>query len=199
MKGSPVIKFVSIPLDEHPGATGKAEFSDRLLGAIESIFAAGTIGRVVAAGYLRSVDPVVLFAQSLAGMFGFRQAAYFAWEIRVRWRQLFEDKICAIMHTRILGSIDVVLDFYGDMGYLLPPRPKDVLYSRLVDALGEDGLLAAELAELQKLPIGRAAVQRRILALDAGVELHLAALMHEMVMVPSTTRWNGFRRCPVHG
>jgi hypothetical protein len=194
-----VTKFVSIPLDEHPGGSGKAQFSDRLLRAIQCIFAAGTIGRVVAAGYLRSVDPVVRFAQSLASMFGLRQAAYFAWEIRVAWRQWFEDKICAITNTRILASIEVVLDFYADTGYLLPPRPKDEFYSRLVDALSEDRLFAAEMAELQKLPIGLAAFQRRILALDAGVELHLAVLMHEMVMVPSTTRWSGLRRFPVNG
>ena len=193
-------KLVSIRLDEHPGATGKAKFSDRLLRAIECVFAAGTIGRLVAAGYLRSVDSVAWFVQKLAGMFGLRQAAYFAWEIRVAWRQRFEDRICAITHARTLASIDVVLDFYGDMGYLLPSRPKDELYSRLVDVLSEDSLLAAEMAELQKLPIGRAAFQRRILALDAGVELHLAALMHEMVIVPSKTRRNGgLRRCPVNG
>jgi hypothetical protein len=194
-----VTKLVSIAFDEHPGATEKAQFSDRLLRAIEDSFVLSAIARLLAAGYLRSVDPVVLFVQSLASMFGLRHAAYFAWEIRLGWRQGFEDKICAITHARILASIDVVLDFYGDQGSLLPPRPKDVLYSRLVDALSEDRLLAAEMAELQKLPIGRAAFQRRILALDAGVELHLAALMHEMVMVPSTTRWNGFRRYLVNG
>lgn len=193
-------KLVSIRLDEHPGATGKAKFSDRLLGAIEYIFAAGTIGRVVAAGYLRSVDPIAWFVQKLAGMFGLRRAAYFAWEIRVALRQWFEDRVCAITHERIVASIDVVLDFYADTGYRLPSRPKDELYSRLVDALSEDRLFAAEMAELQKLPIGRAAFQRRILALDAGVELHLAALMHEMVIVPSKTRRNGgLRRCPVNG
>jgi hypothetical protein len=194
-----VTKLVSIRLDEHPGATGKAKFSDRLLRAIECVFAAGAIGRLVAAGYLRSVDPVAWFVQKLAGMFGLRRAAYFAWEIRVMWRQLFEDRICAITNTRILASIDVVLDFYSDTGYRLPSRPKDELYSRLVDSLSEDRLLAAEMAQLQKMPIGRAAFQRRILALDAGVELHLAALVHEMVMVPSTTRWSGLRRFPVNG
>jgi hypothetical protein len=194
-----VTKLVSMRLDEHPGAAGKAKFSDRLLGATEYIFAAGTIGRVVAAGYLRSVDPIAWFVQKLAGMFGLRPAAYFAWEIRVAWRQWFEDRICAITNTRILASIDVVLDFYADTGYRLPSRPKDELYSRLVDALSEDRLFAAEMAELQKLPIGRAAFQRRILALDGGVELHLAALMHEMVRVPSTTRSSGLRRFPVNG
>lgn len=174
-------KFVSLPLDEHPGATGKAQFSDRLLRAIQCIFAPDTIGRVVAAGYLRSIDPMAVFAQRALSFVGLRRPAYQIWEFRVGWRQWFEDKICAITNARILASIDVVLDFYGDMGYLLPSRPKDELYSRLVYALSGDRLLAAEVAELQKLPIGPAAFQRRILALDAGVEVHLAALMYEMV------------------
>ena len=142
----------------------------------------GAIRRLLANACLRSIDPIVLFVQRLARKFGLRQLECSVFEIRIGWRQWFEDKLCTITQARILEGIDVVLGFYADMGHLLPPGSKDVLYSRLTNALSEDAVLMAEMAELQKLPIGTTALQKRILALDAGVELHMAPLAHDMVM-----------------
>ena len=143
------------------------------------------IRRLLAAGGLRSVDPLALFVQRMARKFGLRQLECSVFEIRIGWRRWFEDKLCTIAQARILEGIDVVLGFYADMGHLLPPGSKDVLYLRLTNALSEDAVLIAEMAELQKLPIGTTALQRRILALDAGVELHMATLAHDMVMSDS--------------
>ena len=151
----------------------------------QNVFLLGAIRRLLAAGGLRSIDPIALFAQRLARKFGLRQLECSAFEIRIGWRQWFEDKLCTITQARILEGIDVVLGFYADMGHLLPPGSEDVLYSRLTNALSEDAVLIAEMAELQKLPIGTTALQRRILALDAGVELHMATLAHDMVMSDS--------------
>ena len=145
----------------------------------------GAIKRLLTAGGLRSIDPIALFVQGLAQKFGLRQIERSVFEIRIGWRQWFEDKLCTITEARILEGIDVVLGFYADMGHLLPPGSKDVLYSRLTNALSEDAVLIAEMAELQKLPIGTTALQRRILALDAGVELHMAGLAHGLVMTDS--------------
>ena len=145
----------------------------------------GAIRRHLAAGFLRSIDPIVLFVQRLARNLGLRQLECSVFEIRIGWRQWFEDKLCTITEARILEGIDVVLGFYADMGHLLPPGSKDVLYSRLTNALSEDAVLMAEMAKLQKLPIGTTALQRRILALDAGVELHMASLAHDLVMTDS--------------
>ena len=125
---------------------------------------------------------LALFAQRLARRLGLRRVEQCAFEIRVGWRQWFEDKLCLVAQTRVLEGIECVLDFYSDMGYLLPPDPISELYSRLMDALCEDTALIAEMGELQKLPISSKAMQLRILAFDAGVEKHMAALAHEVVM-----------------
>ena len=145
----------------------------------------GAIRRLLAAAGLRSVDPIALFAQRTAKRFGLRQLECSVFDIRIGWRQWFENKLCTITQARILEGIDVVLGFYADMGHLLPPGSKDVLYSRLTNALSEDAVLVAEMANLQKLPIGTTALQRRILALDAGVELHMAGLAHDLVLTDS--------------
>lgn len=145
-------------------------------------FVCNAIKRSLAAAYLRSVDPLALFAQRLARRLGLRRVEQCAFEIRVGWRQWFEDKLCLVAQTRVLEGIECVLDFYSDMGYLLPPDPISELYSRLMDALCEDTALIAEMGELQKLPISSKAMQLRILAFDAGVEKHMAALAHEVVM-----------------
>jgi hypothetical protein len=179
-----VNRFVSLPLGAPVVVAGKVRFSERLLRAIQCNFALSTFSRLLAAGYLRSVDPIALCAQRAFRLFRLRHAEYQAWEFRIYWRQRFEDKLCAMARGRTLASIDVVLTFYTDLGYLLPPRSKDVLYSRLMNALEEDTALGAEMATLQKMPIGVTALRRRILALDAGVERHMAALAHDMVMRP---------------
>jgi hypothetical protein len=181
MKESPLTRFASISLYEYPAAAGKARFSDRLLSAIQSNIVLNAIARLLAAGYLRSIDATALFAQGALNLVGRHRSACQMWEFRRDWRQWFEDKICAIARLRILANVDVVLGFYADMGYLLPPHSKEVLCSRLVGSLSEDSVLAAEIAELQKLPIGPASFERRILALDASVELHMAVLAHDIV------------------
>jgi hypothetical protein len=145
----------------------------------------GATRRFLAAGFIRSIDPIALFAQRLARKVGLRQLECSVFEIRIGWRQWFEDKLCTITEARILEGIDCVLNFYADIGHLLPPGSKDVLYSRLTNALSEDTVLIAEMAELQRMPISTTALQKRILALDAGVELHMAPLAHDMVMSDS--------------
>ena len=175
-------RFLPLHLDTSAGGAGKIRSSDRLQQAIECIFAFGIIGRLLAAGYLRAVDPTALFVQRASRLLGLRQAEYLAYEFRVGWRQAFEDKICDLAHTRILASIDSVMGFYADMGYVLPSHSKNLLHSRLVRALSEDSLFTAEMAELQKLPVGALAIRRRMLAVDAGVEIHMSALAHELVM-----------------
>jgi hypothetical protein len=178
-----VNRSVSLPFDTPPSAAGK--LCERLPRSMRNILAFSVIQRLLAAAYLRSIDPIALFVQRLARKFGLRQLECSAFEIRIGWRQWFEDKLCTITQARILEGIDVVLGFYADMGHLLPPGSKDELYSRLTNALSEDAVLIAEMAELQKLPIGTTALQRRILALDAGVEQHMATLAHDMVMSDS--------------
>lgn len=167
-------RFVPLLLDVSADATGKIQFGDRMQKAAQRVLAFGIIGRLLAAGYLQAVDPIALFAQRVSGLFGLRQAEYLAFEFRVSWRQWFEDKLCSIARTRILASIDAVMGFYADMGYVLPSHPRDVLCSRLMRALSEDSVLVAEMAELQKLPVGPPAIRRRMLALDAGVEMHMS-------------------------
>jgi hypothetical protein len=154
---------------------------ERLLSAIQSSIVLGAIARLLAAGYLRSIDSMAMFAQRALNLVGLRRYACQVWEFRRDWRQWFEAKICAIARQRILASVDIALGFYADMGYLLPPRSKEMLCARLMGSLSEDSVLAAEIAELQKLPIGLASFQRRILALDASVELHMAVLAHDIV------------------
>jgi hypothetical protein len=171
-----------MPLDSSADGVGKVRFSSRLLRAIQGVFVFRLTGRPLAAAYLGSVDPIASFAQRLTGTLGWRKAEYFAWEIRVGWRQWFEDKVCAIANDRTLASLDVVLSFYDDMSYLLPPRAREVLYSRLTHALRDDTAFTVEMAELQKLPVGPTALRRRILALDAAVETHVAVLAHDMVV-----------------
>jgi len=78
--------------------------------------------------------------------------------------------------------VDLVLDFYADMGYGLPFGSQGVLDSRLTRALGNDALLIAQMAELQKLPIGAKALRLRLLALDACVERHMPALAHNTIV-----------------
>jgi hypothetical protein len=141
--------------------------------------------RLIAAGYIRSIDPIGMLAQRFFTTLGLRRAEHAVWEFRTVWRQWFEDRTCAMAHDRILRGIDVVLGFYADTGYLLLPSPKEELYFRLMGALYEDPAFLAEMADLQKLPIGRLALQRRLEALDAGVERHMADLAHEMVMDPA--------------
>ena len=68
------------------------------------------------------------------------------------------------------------------MGYLLPASPEKILYSRLAGSLAQDKVFTVEMAELQKLPVGRTALQRRILALDSAVERHISALAHDVVV-----------------
>ena len=178
-------RSVSLPLDASVSAAGEAQFSSRLLQRYCAVFPLARSRGFLAAGYLRAVDPIALFAQRVFCMFGLRRAERLAWEFRVGWRQWFEDKVCTMARDRTLEGIDVVLGFYADMGYLLLPNPKEELYSRLMCALREDSVFLAEMADLQRLPIGRLALQRRLLALDAGVERHMADLAHEMVMAPT--------------
>jgi hypothetical protein len=169
-------------LDTSAGGAGKIRSGDRLQKVMEYVFAFGVIGRLLAAGYIRALDPTALFVQRASGLFDLRQAEHLAFEFRVGWRQAFEDKICALAHTRILASIDSVMGFYADMGHVIPSHSKNLLCSRLVHALSEDSLFTAEMAELQKLPVGSLAIRRRMLALDASVEVHMSALAHELVM-----------------
>jgi hypothetical protein len=176
-----VSRSVSLPLGSRVVVAGNVWFGGRLLRAIQSNFVLSAIARLLAAGYLRSVDSTALFAQGALNLVGLHRSACQIWKFRRDWRQWFEDKICAIARLRILASVDVVLGFYADIGYLLPPHSKEVLCSRLMGSLSEDSVLAAEIAELQKLPIGPASFQRRILALDASVELHMAVLAHDIV------------------
>jgi hypothetical protein len=179
-EGEPVNRLISFPLQ--PTAAEKVWFGDDLLRAIQSSFVLSAIARPLAAGYLRSIDPIAIFAQHAFSVLGLRRAERSVWEFRLGWRQWFEDKACAMARDRVLESIEVVLGFYEDMGYLLRRNSKDRLYSRLMNALAEDKAFIAEMAELQKLPVGRSALQRRLLALDVGVEKHMAALAHDMVM-----------------
>jgi hypothetical protein len=164
------------------GTVANVESRSRLQEATHRVFTFGAIGRFLGFCYLRSVDPIALVIQKLAGMVGLRSIEHQAWEFRVYWRQLFEEKVCALAHDRTLAAVDVILSFYADMGYVLPSYPQDVLYSRLIMALGEDGQLIAEMDELQKLPIGADALRQRLLALDAGVERHMSALAHNAIV-----------------
>ena len=173
---------ISLTLDADVSAVGNAQFGDRLRMVVHRVFTFGAIGRFLAACYLRSVDSIALIVQRLASMVSLSNIEHQAWDFRVCWRELFEDKICALAHDRILAAVDVVLGFYADMGYVLPSYPQDVLYSRLTRALGEDALLIAQMAELKKLPIGAKALQQRLLALDAGVERHMSALAHNAIV-----------------
>jgi hypothetical protein len=179
----PVNRLISFPLQ--PTAAEKVWFGDDLLRAIQSSVVLSFIARPLAAGYLRAVDPIALFAQHAFGAIGLHRAERSAWEFRLGWRQWFEDKVCAMARNHTMEGIDVVLGFYADMGYLLLPNSKEELYLRLMGTLSEDSALLAEMADLQKLPVGRLALQRRLLALDAGVERHMADLAHEMVMAPA--------------
>jgi hypothetical protein len=172
---------MSIPINASAGTAGTDWFGKRLPREIQF----SVIARLIAAGYLRSIDPIAIVAQQAFGAIGLRRAERSAREFRLGWRQWFEDKVCTMARDRILEGIDVVLGFYADMGYLLLPNPKEELYLRLMGALSEDPTFLAEMAYLQKLPIGRLALQRRLLALDAGVERHMADLAHEMVMDPT--------------
>jgi hypothetical protein len=179
----PVNRLISFPL-QAPAAE-KVWFGGDLLRAIQSRVVLSAIARPLAAGYLRSIDPIGIFAQRVFATFGLRQAERLVWEFRLGWRQWFEDKVCAMARDHTMEGIDVVLGFYADMGYLLLPNAKEELYSRLMGSLCEDSVLLAEMADLQKLPIGRLALRRRLQALDAGVERHMADLAHEMVMAPA--------------
>ena len=178
-------RSVSLPLDASVSAPREAQFRSRLLQTLLCGFPVGAIARLLAAGYLRAVDPITLFAHRVFSTLGLRRAERLAWEFRVGWRHWFENKVCTMARDRTLEDIDVVLGFYADMGYLLLPNPKEELYLRLMCALREDSVFLAEMADLQRLPIGRLALQRRLLALDAGVERHMADLAHEMVMAPT--------------
>jgi hypothetical protein len=179
-----VNRLICFPLQAPATVDGRISFGEGLLRAIQSSVVLGPIARLLAAGYLRSIEPTAIFTQHVFSALGLRRAERLAWEVRLGWRQWFEDKVCTLARDRILEGIDVVLGFYADMGYLLLPNPKEELYSRLTGALCEDPVLLAEMADLQKLPIGQLALQRRLLALDAGVERHMADLAHEMVMAP---------------
>jgi hypothetical protein len=179
-----VSRSVSLPLDASVGAVGNVCFGERLLRAIQSSVVLSVIARLLAAGYLRSIDPIGIFAQRVFSTLGLRRAEHLAREFRVGWRQWFEDKVCVMAHDRTMEGVDVVLGFYRDMGYFLTSDLREKLYVRLMNALSGDGAFIAEMVELQKLPVGRLALQRRLLALDAGVEKHMAALAHEMVMTP---------------
>jgi hypothetical protein len=172
---------MSLPIKTSAGAAENDWFGKRLPREIQS----SVIARLIAAGYLRSIDPLAIFGQHAFGVIGLRRAERSAREFRLGWRQWFEDKVCTMARDRILEGIDVVLGFYADMGYLLLPNPKEELYLRLMAALSEDPAFLAEMVDLQKLPIGRLALQRRLTALDAGVERHMADLAHEMVMDPT--------------
>ena len=186
---APVNRSLSVPLEAT--VAEKTRFGDGLVRAIRSSSILSAVAGPLAASYLRSIDPIATFAQKALSRVGLCRLARDTWEFRVVWRQGFEDKICTLARDRTLEGIDVVLGFYVDMGYALPSDPKETLYSRLMDALSKDTALVAEMADLQKLPISRQALQRRLLALDAGVERHLAALAHDIVM--------GHFACVVHG
>lgn len=173
---------ISLALDGDAGAVDSVQFGDRLKAVAHRVFTFGEFGRLLAACYLRSVDPIALAIQRLAGIFGLRTIQREAWEFRVYWRQCFEDKVCALAHDRTLAGVNVVLGFYADMGYVLPSCAQEMLYSRLIGALREDARFIAQLDELQRLPIGAKALQRRLLALDAGVERHMPALAHNVVV-----------------
>jgi len=67
---------------------GMGKVSDPPAMAVHRVFTLGGFGRFLAVGYLRSVDPVALFIQRLAGMVGLRSIEHQAWEFRVYWRQL---------------------------------------------------------------------------------------------------------------
>jgi hypothetical protein len=177
----PVNKLISFPLQAPATAAEKVWFGDDLLRAIQSNVVLNAIARGLAAGYLRSIDLIAILAQHAFGALGLRRAERLVWEFRLGWRQWFEDKACAIARDRILEGIEVVLGFYADMGYLLPRNSKDKLYSRLMNALAEDKALIAEMVDLQKLPVGRFALAQRMLALDVGVERHMAGLAHDLV------------------
>lgn len=174
-------RSVSLALDASSVA-GNVWFGERLLSAIQSSFVLSPIARLLAAGYLRSIDPVAIFAQRVFSALGLRRAERLAWEFRLGWRQWFEDKVCTMAHDRILESVDVVGGFYTSFDYSVPPDLQEKLYSRLVDALSTDTALSAEMVKLQKLPVGRLALQRRLLAVDAGVERYMAPLAHDMVI-----------------
>lgn len=174
-------RFASIPLETSTNAAEKARLGDRFVTGMQRTFAFGANGYFLAV-YLRSVDLIAWLAQRALRLFGLHRAEYLIWEFRVGWRQWFEHKVCAISHARVLSSIDVVLAFYRDMGYLLPASPEKILYSRLAGSLAQDKVFTVEMAELQKLPVGRTALQRRILALDSAVERHISALAHDVVV-----------------
>lgn len=146
--------------------------------------ALGAIGRTTVAGFLRSVDPTANFAQKVATKLGLGQVELFVWQVRVEWRRWFEAKICAMGEARIRETIDVTLQFYADAGYGLPPQARDTLFAQLVHALADDALAVARMTELQLLPVGRAALELRLQAIDELVQLHLAPLAHEMVIGP---------------
>jgi hypothetical protein len=176
-----VNRGISLAFDGDAGAVGKVQFSDRLKMVAHRVFTFGSIGRFLAVGYVRSIDPIALVIQKLAGSVGLSKIEHRLLEFRVYWRQSFEDKVCALAHERTLATVNVVISFYADMGYVLPSGLQDLLYSRLIMALGEDAQLIAQMDELQRLPIGANALRRRLLALDAGVERHMPAVEHDMI------------------
>jgi hypothetical protein len=175
-----VNRGISLALDGDAGG-GNVQCSDRLRMVANRVFTFGAIGRFLAVAYARSVDPVALVIQRLAGFVGLSKIEHRALEFRVYWRQSFEDKVCALASARTLATVNVVLSFYADMGYVLPSCAQELLYSRLILALREDAQLVAQMDGLQRLPIGANALRRRLLALDAGVERHMPAVEHDMI------------------
>jgi hypothetical protein len=177
-----VSRSVCLPLDPSVVVAGNVWLGERLLSAIRSSIVLSAIARLLAAGYLRSIDLIALFAQRAMNLVGLHRPACRIWEFRRDWRQWFEDKVCMLAQARILASVDAVEGFYRTFDYSVPPDLQEKLYARLIDALSSDTVLSVEMVELQKLPIGLFALKRRLLALDAGVERYIAPLAYDMVI-----------------
>jgi hypothetical protein len=149
--------------------------------AVERLFRCGVIGRALAAAYIRSIDPGAAGIQQIASLLHLRKVEQQTREFRLWWRQQFETKVCTLAEVRVRDYIDQVVRFHRAAGCRLPPLPHDVFWSRLVEDLENDSVLLAHAAELQKLPVGDAALELRLRSLDRAVEIHMAVLADEVL------------------
>jgi hypothetical protein len=141
----------------------------------ERTFKFGSIGRAIAAAYIRAVDPTVWIVQRIATMVGLAQAANRARDFRVRWREWFETKISVMADARLRENVGTLLRLYEDAGYSMPAAAS--LVERVIGNFGNDAVFLAEMAELQRLPVSGSALRRRLLAIDRALAAHMAVLV----------------------
>ena len=149
--------------------------------AVERLFRCGVIGRALAAAYIRSIDPGAAGTQQIARLLHLGKMEQQAREFRLWWRQQFETKVCTLAEVRVRDYIGQVVRFHRAAGRRLPPLPHDIFRSWLIEDLANDSVFLAQAAELQKLPVGDAALELRLRSLDRAVEIHMAVLVDEVL------------------